>query len=274
MSTASAYLTVRGIDVDVVYKDIKNLHIGVYPPVGPGPGGRARAARRRPGPPRGHPAPAVDQAAAEAAAGRRPPVDAGDGHRRVPLRLGGRHGSRSSSDRAAPTSRSTATDCCSTCRKDRPGSTRRSCSQHWHREQLRRAVPPLISQVGAEDRPQRVRRGASKRMKTKWGSCNRETGHIWFNLELAKKHPACLEYIVVHEMTHLLERNHGERFTKLMDSVPDWRTRRDSSTTRPWLMRSGAERSSRRRNGCTRLRVPWPPDRARSELPPPRSRVV
>ena len=47
------------------------------------------------------------------------------------------------------------------------------------------------------------------------GSCNRETGHVWFNLELAKKHPLCLEYIVVHEMTHLLERNHGERTPSL-----------------------------------------------------------
>lgn len=65
-------------------------------------------------------------------------------------------------------------------------------------------------------------------MKTKWGSCNRETGRLWFNLELAKKHPDCLEYIVVHEMTHLLERGHGERFTTLMDKfMPDWRARRD-----------------------------------------------
>ena len=61
-------------------------------------------------------------------------------------------------------------------------------------------------------------------MKTKWGSCNRETGHIWFNVELAKKHPDSLEYIAVHEMTHLLERGHGRRFTKLMDGfMPDWR---------------------------------------------------
>jgi predicted metal-dependent hydrolase len=67
-----------------------------------------------------------------------------------------------------------------------------------------------------------------RRMKTKWGSCNRETGHIWFNVELARKHPESLEYIAVHEMTHLLERGHGERFTKLMDEfMPDWRSRRD-----------------------------------------------
>lgn len=64
-------------------------------------------------------------------------------------------------------------------------------------------------------------------MKTKWGSCNRESRHIWFNVELAKKHPDCLEYIVVHEMTHYLERGHGDRFSTLMDGfMNDWRSRR------------------------------------------------
>ncbi len=71
-------------------------------------------------------------------------------------------------------------------------------------------------------------------MKTKWGSCNRESGHLWFNVELAKKHPRALEYIVVHEMTHLIERNHGERFTALMDGfLPDWRARRDELNASP-----------------------------------------
>ena len=71
-------------------------------------------------------------------------------------------------------------------------------------------------------------------MKTKWGSCNRETGHIWFNLELAKKHPDCLEYIVVHEMTHLLERNHNDNFVALMDRhLPTWRILRDALNDAP-----------------------------------------
>jgi predicted metal-dependent hydrolase len=64
-------------------------------------------------------------------------------------------------------------------------------------------------------------------MKTKWGSCNRESGRIWLNLELAKKPPPCLEYVLVHELAHLVERNHGDRFTELMDRIlPDWRGRR------------------------------------------------
>lgn len=66
------------------------------------------------------------------------------------------------------------------------------------------------------------------------GSCNRETRHLWFNVELAKKHPDCLEYIVAHEMTHYFERNHGGRFTKLMDTyLPDWRSRRDQLNGAP-----------------------------------------
>ena len=65
-------------------------------------------------------------------------------------------------------------------------------------------------------------------MKTKWGSCNRESGHICFNLELSGKHPDLLEYVLVHEMTHLIERGHGERFVALMDThLPNWRALRD-----------------------------------------------
>jgi predicted metal-dependent hydrolase len=63
-----------------------------------------------------------------------------------------------------------------------------------------------------------------KKMKTRWGSCNRKAGRIWFNLELAKKPAECLEYIVVHEMVHLLERGHNRVFYGYMDRfLPDWR---------------------------------------------------
>lgn len=67
-----------------------------------------------------------------------------------------------------------------------------------------------------------------KKMKTKWGSCNIQAKRIWLNLELAKKPPECLEYILVHELVHLLERKHNERFKGYMDRLlPDWRERRD-----------------------------------------------
>ncbi len=105
--------------------------------------------------------------------------------------------------------------------------------QDWQRAQLRAVIPALIEKwepaIGRT-----VTRWDIRRMKTRWGSCSRETGHIRFNLELAKKHPRCLEYVVVHEMTHLLERGHGERFAGLMDGfLPDWRSRRDELNSAP-----------------------------------------
>lgn len=67
-----------------------------------------------------------------------------------------------------------------------------------------------------------------QRMKTKWGSCNPSSGAIRLNTELAKKPPECLEYIVVHEMAHLLEPTHNTRFISLMDLfLPHWRHLRD-----------------------------------------------
>lgn len=67
-----------------------------------------------------------------------------------------------------------------------------------------------------------------KKMKTKWGSCNVSAKRIWFNLELAKKPPECLEYILVHELIHFFERKHNDRFRAHMDKfMPNWRERRD-----------------------------------------------
>ena len=73
-----------------------------------------------------------------------------------------------------------------------------------------------------------------KQMKTKWGTCNIEKKRIWINLELAKKPLACLEYIVVHEMVHLLERNHGARFVAYMDKfLPQWKFYREELNRLP-----------------------------------------
>jgi len=67
-----------------------------------------------------------------------------------------------------------------------------------------------------------------KKMKTKWGSCNTQDKRIWINLELAKKAPECTEYILVHELVHLLERKHNENFMRYMDKfMPTWRERRE-----------------------------------------------
>ena len=73
-----------------------------------------------------------------------------------------------------------------------------------------------------------------KKMKTKWGSCNIREKKIWLNLELAKKPVHCLEYIIVHEMVHLKERNHNNRFVKLVESfMPQWKFYKDELNRYP-----------------------------------------
>lgn len=111
----------------------------------------------------------------------------------------------------------------------RPGAaadSRQAVLAHWYREQIRTALPALLAtwapRLGVQAGHVFV-----QKMKTKWGSCNLASGNIRLNTDLAKKSPQCLEYIVVHELVHLLERHHNERFTRLMDQhLPDWRQRR------------------------------------------------
>ena len=68
-----------------------------------------------------------------------------------------------------------------------------------------------------------------KNMSTKWGTCSIKTGKIWINLQLAKKTPECLEYVILHELIHLEEKNHNERFVAKMDNyMPNWRIIRKS----------------------------------------------
>lgn len=93
----------------------------------------------------------------------------------------------------------------------------------WYRKQLKELIPHLIAKweliMGVK-----VNEFGVKIMKTRWGTCNPRAKRIWINLELAKKSPTCLEYIVVHEMVHLLEKSHNERFKAYMDKfMPNWR---------------------------------------------------
>jgi predicted metal-dependent hydrolase len=111
----------------------------------------------------------------------------------------------------------------------RPGATdekKHAIVEEWYRTQLRQATPPLIAKwerlMGVE-----VERFFVQRMKTKWGSCNPVSSSIRLNTDLAKKPRQCLEYIVVHEMAHLLEHTHNDRFTNLMEKfMPQWRVLR------------------------------------------------
>lgn len=111
-----------------------------------------------------------------------------------------------------------------------PGADRdqREAALHrWYREQLREQIPGLLRKwqrkVGVDVAEVRIRR-----MKTKWGSCNAEARRIWLNLELAKKPVKSLEYILVHEMAHIHERQHGARFREIMNgTMPGWLLHRE-----------------------------------------------
>lgn len=93
----------------------------------------------------------------------------------------------------------------------------------WYREQIKQVVPALIDKWSPALAVE-VARVFVQQMKTQWGSCNPVARNIRLNTELAKKPPECLEYIVVHEMVHLLEPSHNQRFTDLMDlHLPTWR---------------------------------------------------
>lgn len=93
----------------------------------------------------------------------------------------------------------------------------------WYRRQMRQAVPALLKKcegvVGVCAKEWHI-----KNMRTRWGTCNVREKRIWLNLQLAKKPPECLEYVIVHELVHLLERNHNKRFYGYMDQFyPGWR---------------------------------------------------
>jgi len=113
----------------------------------------------------------------------------------------------------------------------RPNTTeekKRSVISEWYRQNLKNMIPTIIEKyepiMGVS-----VQAFGVKKMKTKWGTCNPEAQRIWLNLELAKKDAEQLEYVVVHEMTHLLEPTHNERFVSLMNGfMPQWRFHKEA----------------------------------------------
>ena len=93
----------------------------------------------------------------------------------------------------------------------------------WYRKEFKKTIPEFVEKW--EKRMNvKVNEWQVKLMKTKWGSCTIEKKRVWLNLELAKKPIHCLEYIIVHEMVHLLERHHNEKFLYYMDAyLPNWK---------------------------------------------------
>jgi predicted metal-dependent hydrolase len=234
MNTEPHVITVSGVEVHVVRKAIKNLHLGVYPPAG-----RVRVAA---------PLAVSDNAVRLAVVGKigwirrqqahfasQPRQSAremvsGESHyflgQRYRLRVVNHDGAARVVVRKKPTIELHV----------RPGISpeqREKMLQRWYRQQLKELIPPMLGKwqkildVQAAD-------WAIKKMKTKWGTCTVEARRIWLNLELAKKPVQCLEYIVVHELTHLLERHHNDRFIAIMDKhMPQWRMYRQELNSAP-----------------------------------------
>lgn len=234
MSTSADQIEVNGIRVDVVRKNIKNLHLGVYPPAG-----RVRVAA---------PEHLDDEAVRLAVASRLAWIRRQQEHYAAQERESAREmvtgeshylqGRRYRLDVVVVTGRPSVSlrDGRTLEMRIRAGTStadRRQLLQRWYRRLLRGQVADLLAKwqpvVGVE-----VADWGIKRMKTRWGTCNSEARRIWINLELAKKPPACLEYIVVHELVHLIERCHNERFRELMDHhLPQWRMNRDELNSAP-----------------------------------------
>jgi predicted metal-dependent hydrolase len=108
-------------------------------------------------------------------------------------------------------------------RENTSAKKNKSVLESWYRQKLKEIVPEYINRWETLMKV-KVEEFAIKKMKTKWGTCNRKAGRVWLNLELAKKPLHCIEYIIVHEMVHLLERKHNEIFISYMDKfLPKWR---------------------------------------------------
>ena len=104
---------------------------------------------------------------------------------------------------------------------------REQVMQDWYRGELKNILNVLIEKwqkkIGVQANHWSIRR-----MKTRWGTCDKKTKRLWFNLELIKKPKSCIQYVVVHELLHLIERKHNDKFVSLMDKyLPKWRSEKD-----------------------------------------------
>lgn len=234
MSTETHHIKVSGITVEVVRKAIKNLHLGVYPP-----NGRVRVAA---------PVAMSEDAVRLAVIGklgwikkqqtkfanqeRQSPREyvTGETHyyrgRRYRLNVVYQNGPACVSISRLSTINLYVQVGSDTARRER-------VLHDWYRSQLKELATELLAKweliIGVNASGWGV-----KLMKTKWGTCSADARRIWLNLELVKKPIHCVEYVIAHELVHLLERNHSDRFTALMDQfMPLWRQYREELNRSP-----------------------------------------
>lgn len=220
-------LDLGGIHVDVVRKNIKNIHLGVYPPTG-----KVRIAA-----PEWMEMDAIRLFAINKLAWiRQQQKKLLAQERETPREYlereshyvwGRRYLLRIEERQARPSISLTHKHLTLMMRPGNDVNKRQAVLANWYRDQLKQALPALLAKweprIGV-----RVERVFVQHMKTKWGSCNTAARNIRLNTELAKKPPECLEYIVVHELVHLHESTHNKRFLVLMNKhMPHWRDCRD-----------------------------------------------
>jgi predicted metal-dependent hydrolase len=229
----STKIDLGGIEVDVVQKDIKNLHLSVYPPTG---------AVRIAAPSRMDLGTIRVFAISKLGWIKSQQRKLREQSREAPREFlereshfvwGKRYLLRLVEEQAAPRVELKHSKMVLQVRPGSDEAKKRAVLEDWYRERLKQAVPPLIARweklMGVT-----VQRFFVQRMRTKWGSCSPGAGNIRLNTDLAKKPVECLEYIVVHEMAHLLEPTHNSRFQALMDGLmPNWRFCRDELNRLP-----------------------------------------
>lgn len=228
MNTEQTQITVSGIDIDVIKKDIKNMHLSVHPPTG----------RVRISSPKEMETKSIRLFAVSKLGWIKKHIRNMREQDRQPERefiqreshyFQGQRYLLNIIEHDAPPKVEIRNKKYMDLyvRPDSDKEKKKEVVKEFYRTELKEQIPPLIEkwekEMGVDVSDWMVRQ-----MKTKWGSCNTEASRIILNLELAKKAPECLEYVVVHEMVHLQERLHTERFKALLDKyMPSWKERRE-----------------------------------------------
>lgn len=218
-----AFIKLGDINIEVVQKDIKNLHLSVYPPIG-----RVKIA-----------APSKMQldtiriyAISKLSWIKKQQEKIRNQKREAPREyldkeshyfLGKRYLLKITENDSAPFVKLNHKTIELSVRPNSDKEKRKEVLEAWYRSQLREIATGMISKWEKKMKL-KVSECGIKKMKTKWGTCNAEASRIWLNFELAKKPIECIEYIVVHEMIHFKERNHNDKFIAHMNHfLPEWK---------------------------------------------------
>ena len=233
LKTHSLKIRLNEIDIEVLQKDIKNVHLSVYPP-----NGLVKVSA-----PEGMNLDTIrifvisklgwikQQQVKLRAQERESPRDYID--RESHYFMGKRYLLRIIEKNEPPKVTLAHSEMYLYVRPESDQSKKQSVIDEWYRQQLKEMIPPLINKWEKKLKVS-VLQFTVRKMKTKWGSCSPDSQSIRINLDLAKKPPECLEYIVLHEMMHLLEASHNTRFVLLMDTfMPKWRFYRDELNSLP-----------------------------------------